>query len=778
MGKRAVRRLSAIGAALCTSFGAAQVDASAAQPASPARPPIIVTGNRLPEPLDGVPLIDLIQRGDIAGYGDNSLADLLSDLNREDATGGESRPLILLNGRRIFNLSEVSDLPTESIARVEVYSAPGALRVGGSATQKVMNFVLREQYRSANASVVGGIATEGGGQNGDAAFSMSRISGNNRLSIAARAFGVKRLLESERGIHSTPTAVVASGNAIVIDEGRFRTLSPEQRRYSLNATIARQVSKDVNLSLNAGGSYDRNHSLYGLPNVNAVILDHHPLEQNVRNLGGYIALKANGDLGRWSLSATSEYGHRNTRTLTDQLLGQSRTSTTADDRLTDRARSRINTGGLVVVASGPLLMVPAGDVRLSLRGDLTRSSLDARLARTDFVATGQRDRTDAGAWLDAEVPITEQNNASPILFRGLSAHLNGGIRSVSDVRTLHSFGYAVSWAPLGGISVNASMKHDRQPPSLVQLASPVVATSGVRYFDYVRGQTVDLTEVSGGNPELEADRRKTLTISMNVLPFGPGPVRVSIDYKHYRIDDPVASLPAATGEIQAAFPERFVRDANGTLALLDSRLLTFEREKREQLHWGVLVRHALQRGAETKSPKEGRRSGTEDGTNGAEDGIGIRFSFNHTWYLKDEILLRRGFREIDLLHGGPNGNYGGQPQHVLEWELGAFGQGFGARLSGSWRSGTHVRGGPNATTDFLRFSPLMQHELRLFTDLGDRLPEAKWARGFRLSLMIANLLNQRQKVRDANGDTPLRYKPAYLDPFGRTVRLELRKLLD
>jgi hypothetical protein len=42
--------------------------------------------------------------------------------------------------------------------------------------------------------------------------------------------------------------------------------------------------------------------------------------------------------------------------------------------------------------------------------------------------------------------------------------------------------------------------------------------------------------------------------------------------------------------------------------------------------------------------------------------------------------------------------------------------------------------------------------------------------------MADNLFNQRQKVRDANGETPFRYRAGYLDPFGRTIRLELRKI--
>jgi hypothetical protein len=38
-----------------------------------------------------------------------------------------------------------------------------------------------------------------------------------------------------------------------------------------------------------------------------------------------------------------------------------------------------------------------------------------------------------------------------------------------------------------------------------------------------------------------------------------------------------------------------------------------------------------------------------------------------------------------------------------------------------------------------------------------------WARGLRISFGV-NLFNSRQRARDDDGDTPLRYQPARLDP--------------
>ena len=741
---------------------------------------LIVTAPRQPEVLVLEHLTDL----DVAGYGVNTIGEFLAGLSRELAPG--SSQLVLVNGRRISSVSEVTDLPTEAIQRVEVLSEQAALRYGGSPGQKVVNIVLRPQFRSATASLAGGLATEGGGQSGESAVSLTRILGDDRLSLGARAFTTRRLLESQRDIQPTTFDMLAN----VSDLGRFRTLRPEQRGFSLNGTLARALSKDVKVSVNANGRYETSRALNGLAAATLLIPAGNPyspfstdvamarylgapLEQRVRGVGGNLGLTVNADLDRWSLSTTAEYGHRRTRTRTDRAFdtGPLQARLTAGDpalnpfgplpasvlgaRLQDLARSRLGTGGLVFVASGPLLKAPAGDVRVSLQTELTRSSLTARLERPELVSTGARDRTDAGVWLNLEAPITRRS-----VIGDFSSHFSAAVRSVSDIRTLRSLGYGVGWTPRTGVNITASMKVDRQPPSLLQLASPTIETSGVRLFDFVSGETVELTRLSGGNPALLPDRRRTFKVGVNLLPLKADRLRISAEYARVRVRDPVADLPAATAEIQAAFPDRFIRDPDGALVRIDSRLINFASEDRHQLHWGFVF----------------RRTPPARATNGPGPGLGLRLSLFHTWVFKDELLLRPGVAVVDRLHGGPTGGAGGQPRHALQWELAANRRGLGARLTGAWQSATVVRGGTDPTTE-LRFSSLAQHDLHLYADLGERFPNWKPGRGVRVSLTAVNLLNDRQKVRDGRGATPLIYQPAYLDPLGRTVTLGLRKQL-
>jgi hypothetical protein len=764
MRQLTARQLTAIALGTICS-GLAQ--SGAAEPDAPDyREPIIVTGYRLSNPsLSGVQPVDELGPRDFSDFAVNSIEELLTELNAQMAAGGDGAPLVLLNGRRIFNLSELASLPTESVRRVDVLPAPVALRFGGNASQKVVNLVLRSRFRSASAAAGGRIATEGGGRNADLSGSLSRVVGENRLSLSARAYGGPHVLESERDI--VQPAGARSG------EGRFRTLLPAQRRYTLNGTLARQVSKTANLSATAGGNYETTRRLLGRPNEFTGIgsLDK-PLRNKVRNFGSFVSLKGNADLKHWSLAGTAEYGRRTTSTLTElraQALAPLSQGLGAS-RLTDRARARTHSAGLTFLASGPLFKVPAGRVRASLYTDLDRSSLLSRRTQGGAVRSGERGRTDAGTWLSAEAPITKSKSGG--MLGGLEANFRAGLRSVSDIGTLRSYSYGLAWAPRRVVNLNASMKKDRQPPTLIQLASPAIETSGIRVFDYVRGETVELTEITGGNPDLDADRRRTFAVGVNVGPLA-GKLRIGADYKRVRIGHPTAALPAATAAIQAAFPERFIRDSNGALISVDSRAVNFDRQDLKQLHWGAVWRYSADWGVgHTSSELADDVSGNDEAS---RSGLRLHFSVDHTLMLKDRLLLRRDLPPLDLLHGGAAGPYGGEPRHRLRWEAGASRAGIGARIIGTWRSGTTVD--ENGPVSSLQFSPLMQNELRLNAELDSVVPRLEWARGARLSLSVANLFNEKQKVRDASGRTPLIYQRDYLDPLGRTVTVSLRKLL-
>ena len=143
--------------------------------------------------------------------------------------------------------------------------------------------------------------------------------------------------------------------------------------------------------------------------------------------------------------------------------------------------------------------------------------------------------------------------------------------------------------------------------------------------------------------------------------------------------------------------------------------------------------------------------------------------------MADEATIADDLK-LDYLDGDAVNNFGGRPRHEVEVRAGWANNGFGARLSGNWRSGTRVEGGENGD---LRFSPLTTVDLRLFANLGERfdlVSKHPWLIGSSVRLEIDNLLDAKPKVRDVFGDVPFSYQQDLLDPRGRTVSLSFRKL--
>ena len=139
------------------------------------------------------------------------------------------------------------------------------------------------------------------------------------------------------------------------------------------------------------------------------------------------------------------------------------------------------------------------------------------------------------------------------------------------------------------------------------------------------------------------------------------------------------------------------------------------------------------------------------------------------------MTIADGLPKLDYLNGEAVGGSGGRSRHNVEVETGYYNNGLGARLTGNWRSVTTV----DSSAGNLRFSPYADLDLRLFANLGERfdlVAKHPFLRGSSVRLDIDNIFNNRPKVRDATGMTPLSYQPGLIEPIGRTIGITFRKL--
>ncbi|MFM6830544.1 MAG: TonB-dependent receptor, partial [Novosphingobium sp.] len=259
-------------------------------------------------------------------------------------------------------------------------------------------------------------------------------------------------------------------------------------------------------------------------------------------------------------------------------------------------------------------------------------------------------------------------------------------------------------------------------------------------------------------------------------------------------------------EVEAAFPGRVVRDADGRIVSVDQSAVTFAEEKGSRVRYGLNLSGSFgkpdpnaqrgpmggMRGAGGPPPgagagggprgEGGPRMGGGGGGRGGPGGFNSdgrgrwNLSLFHTVRFQQSVQIAPGGQVLDLLGG--DAISGGVARHALEMEGGGFYRGFGLRASGTYTGGSRIdaSGAPGSTT--LRFAPIATFNLRLFADLGRKaklVEQVPFLKGSRLSFSVDNVFNAQQRVTDDSGAVPLRYQPGYLDPRGRVFEIEFRK---
>jgi iron complex outermembrane recepter protein len=384
-----------IAAALVSTpaFGAAQVvddtDVSDAEDqAKAANGEILVLGTRLRGSVDtDVPPTDTLNEADIAAVGASSVSDLLAAIAPQTGSGrgrGGGAPVILLNGQRISNFRELRDLPPEAIKQVQIFPEEVALQYGFRPDQRVVNFILQDNFASFNTEVDYSAPQKGGFTNKEFENTLTRIGKSTRLNIDIEFESSSRLTEDERNVLGSATSApfalagnvtglgaggeidpalsALAGRTVTVaavpgsttlagftananqpasdDIGEFRTLLPSLQRFQLNTSWNKLLAPQTNISVSASFEQQDQKSLLGLPfasltvpggsafspfastvQLNRYFESPRPLTRDSATRTVQAGVGFNTVLGDWRLGLTGDY---------NLVESSSKTSTNAD----------------------------------------------------------------------------------------------------------------------------------------------------------------------------------------------------------------------------------------------------------------------------------------------------------------------------------------------------------------------------------------------------------------------------------------------------------------
>lgn len=658
-GLRILLAPSVISIAASLAYPAAAQDASEAEPARPAQVgetpeitdaadtfdenEIIVIGSSMRGQVDAPqpPILELNEE-DIATYGAGSLAELVEALSAETGSGrgrGGGRPTFLVNGLRVSSFREMRSYPPEAIQKVEVLAEEVAQRYGFSPDQRVINFILKDNFSSREIEVEYGQPFRGGTSSKELEATLLNISGPSRLNINLELSDTSLLTEAERGVTQSVVPTVPGDP----DQGPFRSLVSDSEDYELTANWTRSIG-DAGASLSLNGTAQRSDSR-SLSGLDTVVLtgpasetdtalrifgSEDPLTRRTRTDTFSFGSTLNARAGDWQLTGTLDASHADStsridrRAETEALIEAAADGTLAIDGPLppladagfDVSESETDSATAKVTAIGRPILLPAGEVAVTLDSGYDWQRIDSRDTRGGDLAT-ELTRGNLNGGINVSVPIASRRDDAWAFLGDVTANFSAGVDHLSDFGTLTDWSLGLNWGLTERLNLQASYIFREAAPGLSQLGAPTIVNFNVPVYDFTTSQTVLTTVTTGGNPDLSSETQRDIKLGLTYdLPLFDRS-NLSVEYFSNRSRDVTASFPLLTPEIEAAFPARVERGAGGELRAIDQRPVTFAEQNSQRIRIGLNISGQIGSRDGQASPGQGGGSPRASGGSGA-----------------------------------------------------------------------------------------------------------------------------------------------------------------
>ena len=777
---------------------------------------IVVTANRYgAAPFSSETEFD---QNDIAAIGADNIGELLNRLRTFiDPNGNGST--FLINGKPARFDQSILSFPPEALAAVAVLNMEANPHYGAASGQRVVNLMLKKSFASIELDSGINFPTAGGRLGGSLGAGSFAITGDTRWTARLMIDGATALRKSSRYIPKSNSWVDSNGtnNSIAklqpphesdqefgisianpnmpppIDLDDFITLLPSRSNVTFNMSVTRQIGAfSTSLSLNAGrgtssgiaGLAMAASSLpregYWTPFSNDVNL-YQQLSSNrpLRNMNlqkfASIAAAANGKIARINSSLSIDYAINSQRSFVETSgndrdvksysdLNDSHSINYSDtissyltayysDAISRTINARVN-------LQKDFFKLPAGSISWSFAANAgraqssTKQSISGEVIRPNVRSVNER----ANTQLSLSIPISRPASKFAVLGNlAVDFSLAQTWATGADTQTGRSVG--ITWAPISNIQFRGSLQSASSAASLDQLSKPI-STVVSRIFDYNNQQIVDARLITGGGSQTADTRRRQniLSLSMATQPFRQNGMTFNFNYARSISNGGLINFPDLTPAVEAAFPERFIRDSADRLIEVDARPVNIDHDLNESL------------GSSFALQLEGKRNQTNDLSRTIMNRDPIRFgiSVEHRFLINSKAVVRRGFIFIDRINGN------GVSKHTVDAQVNIGKRTFGANVDITWGSSSTI---DNDDIKYFINSPLLfsistflEVESLFSSVLGKQI-----ARQLKLTLGINNVFDSVRQVRLNSGSIAEGYSRYEVDPIGREIALTIKK---
>ncbi|MCA3692779.1 TonB-dependent receptor [Aquidulcibacter sp.] len=780
--------------ALCVSLGLPNLSAAQSTPAVPQADPamevVVVRGSRLPESVPGDVKPELVVGTfEIRTTGATTLPELLVTLLPQTQSGvrrGDNKPILLVNGRRVADFSEIRAIPVRAIRRVEVYPEDVALRYGFPADQKVVNLILFGKFSI--TGITGGIGQSADAEREtyDVVLDSTKIDTNGRSVYSFDAQKASGVSEEDLGLSLSPGGIPS-----------IRSILPETETYRFSGAIGRTVGRlgeQGYATLGVDAQSETSQSILSRASTGAQLAR----DYEATKAKASVTLEGIVKDRRWNtiVSAYSE----DEATRTDR----------ADGRARDRTNQQLKGASFDGTLAGPVPGLPAGTGAFNVRTQASTEKLESDYQRGLQAGAEDIDRTKLELSGSFTIPLASRKTAGNPLG-DVSLTLNGALASSSDFGGSGGWGTGLNWSPNTELQITTRYSTSEKLPTLEQLGGPQTNIPSASVYDARTGQSVRLDETRGGNGTLLPEQQRDFILGATFAPLQIEGLNLSLTYARNKTEDYIGSIGVNTRAAETAFSSRYQRTSAGTLIGQDTRALNLGDRETETLSFGLSYSRNFGQAPQflrdivakvQKAQEENPDATTLPG--GLPPGItpppgfkpppggtppdfnqlmqaakipGGRWNIglNYAYTLDDTLILKNSGVKLDLLEGDALDTEMGH-RHQLTLDGGLNYRGIGGRLAAVWKGESEIATGYGAERLFVEDQATLDLSLFASTDLMPQLNMAvPFLNGAQVRFEINNLTDSARKVTNSAGLVPTAYQSALLEPEGRSFKLSLKK---